>query len=463
MREKIKNILHIDNFEKFIDKKLTIAGWVKTLRDQKKFCFFEVNDGSTLKGIQVVIDADNKDYEKVQNSEISAGVAIKIFGKIVKSPAAGQSVEMVAETVEVYGPCDNSYPLQKKRHSFEFLRTIAHLRPRTNTQGAIIRVRNALAYSTHKFFQERGFFYINTPIITGADCEGGGELFQVTTLTDKQKVLKEINYEEDFFKKKAYLTVSGQLNAEIFACSMSDVYTFGPTFRAENSHTSRHLAEFWMMEPEMAFCDLKQNIENAESYIKYVLSHVLENCKEDILFFNKFIDKNLLQRLENVITSSFKIIEYSEAIEILKKSNKKFSYMPEWGHNLQSEHERYLCEDYFKLPTVVINYPKKIKAFYMRDNDDGKTVAAMDILVPQIGELVGGAQREERYDILKKKFKEFNLDEKEYWWYLELRKFGTVPHSGYGVGFERLVQFTTGMENIRDVIPFPRTPGNVDF
>jgi asparaginyl-tRNA synthetase len=464
MRTKIKKIVHVEDESKIINSEMNVYGWVKTLRIQKSFAFIEVNDGSSLKNLQVVFDNNSQDFQKILDGEVTTGTSIGITGTIVQSPGKNQKVEMHGKTLQIFGKCDNTFPLQKKRHSFEYLREIAHLRPRTNTQGAVIRVRNALAYATHKFFQEKDFFYINTPIITGADCEGGGELFQVTTIPEKDlSTGKKIDWSMDFFKKKAFLTVSGQLNAEVFACAMSDVYTFGPTFRAENSHTQRHLSEFWMMEPEMAFCDLKGDIKYAEEYLKYVIDYTLKTCPDDMEFFDKFIDKGLLNRLQDLVKTPFEVVTYTDAIKILEKSKKDFKYPYTWGSNLQAEHERYLCEDYFKKPTVVIDYPKEIKAFYMRDNDDNKTVAAMDILVPKIGELVGGSQREERLDVLEKKLKEFNLDKSEYWWYLELRKFGSVPHSGFGVGFERLVQFVTGMENIRDVIPFPRVPANVDF
>jgi asparaginyl-tRNA synthetase len=428
---------------------VTLYGWVRTVRNQKAFSFIEVNDGSTLANLQVVVDGTAEG--------ISTGTSIAAKGHLVESPGKNQSLELKASEIKVIGSCDSEeYPLQKKRHSFEFLRTIAHLRPRTNTQGAVMRVRNALAFATHCFFQQRGFLYIQTPIITGSDCEGGGEMFRVTTQ-------EKIDPENDFFGKNTYLTVSGQLEGEIMALALSDIYTFGPTFRAENSNTSRHLAEFWMIEPEMAFADLKANMECAEAYLKYCVKYVLDHCMEDLQFFDKFIENGLIDKLQNVIAAPFAHITYTQAIDILKKAPKKFEFPVEWGVDLQSEHERYLAEEHFKKPTTITDYPAKIKAFYMRDNDDGKTVAAMDILVPKIGEIIGGSQREERLEVLEKKLEAFNLKKEDYWWYLELRKFGSVPHAGFGLGFERLVLFATGMENIRDVIPFPRAPGLAEF
>lgn len=444
-KKKIKEIL-----QGKINDAVTLHGWVRTVRDQKTFTFIEVNDGSTLGNLQVVVDG--------QVEGLSTGASIIAKGNLVESPGKNQALELRASEVKVIGTCDpEKYPLQKKRHSFEFLRTIAHLRPRTNTQGAVMRVRNALAFATHSFFQKRGFLYIQTPIITGSDCEGGGEMFRVTTLD------KAADPAKDFFGKNCYLTVSGQLEGEIMALALSDVYTFGPTFRAENSNTSRHLAEFWMIEPEMAFATLKDNMECAESYLKYCVNYVLEHCQEDLQFFDKFIENGLLDRLRNVVAAPFAHITYTQAIDILKKAPKQFEFPVEWGIDLQSEHERYLAEEHFKKPTILTDYPAKIKAFYMRANDDGKTVAAMDLLVPKIGELIGGSQREERLDLLEKKLEEFGLKKEDYWWYLELREYGSVPHAGFGLGFERLVLFVTGMENIRDVIPFPRSPGNAEF
>ena len=461
MRVKINQIKQGD-----IGKVITVKGWIRTVRNQKKFVFIEVNDGSKLSNLQVIVEPDIEKYDEIE-TQLSIGSAISITGELVESPGKGQVFELKAKELCVIGSCNaEEYPLQKKRHSFEFLRTIAHLRPRTNTFGAVTRVRNALAFATHKFFQEQGFLYIHTPIITGSDCEGAGQMFQVTTLNlDKLPKTKngKVDFTKDFFDSSAFLTVSGQLNLESFACSLSDVYSFGPTFRAENSNTSRHLSEFWMMEPELAFADIHDDMDCAENYLKYVLKYVLDNCSEDMEFFNKFIDKGLLERLQHIIGSSFERITYTKAIELLTKANKKFEFPVKWGIDLQTEHERYLAEEYFKKPVNVIGYPKEIKAFYMRANDDGKTVAAMDMLVAGVGELMGGSQREERLDVLEQKLEEAGLPKEKYWWYLELRKFGSVPHAGFGVGFERLVQFTTGMENIRDVIPFPRYPGHADF
>jgi asparaginyl-tRNA synthetase len=446
---------------------LLLKGWAKTVRNQKDFSFIELNDGSTLSGIQVVADANLNGYEALIE-QLTTGVSIQVTGTLVKSPPGHkQRFELHAKDLKVIGSCDPAtYPLQKKRHSFEFLRTISHLRPRTNTQGAVLRVRNALAFATHQFFQQRGFLYIHTPILTASDCEGAGEQFLVTTL-DIQKPPKlpdqSIDFSKDFFSKPAYLTVSGQLDAEALACALSDVYTFGPTFRAENSNTSRHLAEFWMIEPEMAFADLSDDKECAESYLQFVVKYVLEHCTEDLAFFDAFIEPGLLQRLQNVAGNAFAHLTYTEAIQILEKSGKTFTFPHSWGSDLQSEHERYLAEEYCKKPVILTNYPKEIKAFYMRMNDDQKTVAAMDVLVPKIGELIGGSQREERLDVLREKIIASNLNPDDYWWYLELRKYGSVPHAGFGAGFERLVQFVTGIENIRDVIPFPRYPGHAEF
>lgn len=453
MRTKIKELLEKKEISEEI---FTICGWIKTIREQKNFVFIEINDGSSFSNMQVLLNKSCKDYEKIK--EISTGSSVCIQGKLQESPGK-QKYEIIAESIKIFGTCDDSYPLQKKRHSFEFLRNISHLRPRTNTQGAVARVRNALSFGIHKFFQERGFYYIQTPIITPLDCEGGGQLFKATTLEKKD----DWDFSKDFFKKPTFLTVSGQLNAEAFACSLSNVYTFGPTFRAENSHTSRHLAEFWMVEPEMAFADLKDTVKIAQEFLQYILKHVLKNCMEDLKFFDKFIEKDLLKKLIHTMESDLKTIEYTDAIKILLQSNQSFEFKVKWGIDLQAEHERFLCEKYFKQPIAIINYPKDIKAFYMRDNEDNKTVAAMDILVPKTGEIIGGSQREERYKILKKKIKEKNLNKEDYSWYLDLRKYGTVPHSGFGLGFERMGQFITGMENIRDIIPFPRYPGHADF
>jgi len=455
MRIKIKQILHAKDPSLLIEKKVTVSGWIRTVRDQKTFAFIELNDGTTLANLQIIADAS-----LIDSSKLTTGASISATGILVESPGKNQALEVKAEKIELIGACSaETFPLQKKRHSFEFLRTIAHLRPRTNTQGAVLRVRSALAFATHLFFHQRGFYYVQTPLITGSDCEGGGEMFRVTTLEPG----KPADFSKDFFGKPAYLTVSGQLEGEILALALSDIYTFGPTFRAENSNTSRHLAEFWMIEPEMAFATLKDNMECAESYLKFCVNYVLEHCREDIQFFDKFIENGLIQRLQHVATSPFAHITYTNAIEILKKSGKNFEFPVEWGTDLQSEHERYLAEEHAKKPVILTDYPAEIKSFYMRQNDDGKTVAAMDVLVPKIGEIIGGSQREERLDILETKIADFGLNREDYWWYLQLREYGSVPHAGFGLGFERLVLFTTGMENIRDVIPFPRYPGHADF
>lgn len=466
MRVKIKQLKSTESAQSFIGKEITVKGWVKTVREQKSFAFIEVNDGSTLTNFQVIFDNHVKDYEKTMK-KVGTGVSIAITGTITESPEKKGVIEMHASKVEVIGACDQeNYPLQKKRHSFEFLRSIAHLRPRTNSLGAVARIRNALAFATHLFFQEKGFLYVHTPIITASDCEGAGQMFQVTTLNLESPPKNEdgkVNYENDFFKKPAYLTVSGQLEGEIYACALSDIYTFGPTFRAENSNTARHLAEFWMIEPEMAFADIKDNMDNVEEYLKYVMRYVMEHCREDMFFFNKYISPGLVEVIEQLINTPFERASYTFAVRILEKSGENFEFPIKWGMDLQSEHERYLVEKYFQKPVIITDYPKDIKAFYMRANDDDKTVAAMDVLVPRIGEIVGGSQREERLDVLEDKLDRMGLSREAYWWYLELRKYGTVPHAGYGVGFERLIRFVTGMENIRDVIPFPRYPGSADF
>ncbi|KAB0239865.1 asparagine--tRNA ligase [Microcystis aeruginosa EAWAG127a] len=440
------------------DQSVTVQGWVRTKRELKEFTFLEVNDGSSLANLQVILEPTLPDYENVLKA-VSTGAAIAVSGNLVPSPGKGQNIELKAAEITLYGDCPADYPLQKKRHSFEFLRTIAHLRGRTNTLGAVMRVRNACATAIHTFFQEKGFIWVHTPIITANDCEGAGELFTVTSLDLK----KTANFAEDFFGKRAYLTVSGQLQAEVMAMALSNVYTFGPTFRAENSNTSRHLAEFWMVEPEMAFCDLEGDQDLAEAFLKYIFKFVLENCPEDLQFFNERIDKTVLSTAENIVNSEFGRITYSEAIELLEKADRQFEFPVEWGVDLQSEHERYLAEELFKKPVIVTNYPKTIKAFYMRLDDNNKTVSAMDILAPKIGEIIGGSQREERLDILIKRMQEQGMNPDDLWWYLDLRRYGSVPHSGFGLGFERLVQFMTGMTNIRDVIPFPRTPLSADF
>lgn len=456
-KAKIKYILK-ENSEHQIGDSITLNGWVRTMRDQKKFAFIELNDGSSLSNIQIIAKEDLKNFSEIIE-KVSTGAALEVAGEIVESPGKGQRVEIVAKDIKIIGYCDESYPLQKKRHSFEFLRSIAHLRPRTNSLGAVTRIRSALFASSHRFFWERDFVNVHTPIITASDCEGAGENFHVTTLKPGEKK----DPLEDFFGKPTYLTVSGQLNAEAYALSHSNVYTFGPTFRAENSNTSRHLAEFWMLEPEMAFADLKEAYSLAEDYLKYVIQDLLKHHQEDLGLFNQFISKGLLEKLEHVAKEPFEVLEYTEAIRILEKSNKKFEFPVKWGIDLQSEHERYITEDHVKKPTIVINYPSAIKAFYMRENDDGKTCSAMDVLCPGIGEIIGGAQREERYDILVEKIQSRGLDPKTYQWYLDLRKYGGTPHAGFGLGFERLIQYATGMENIRDVIPFPRAPRLADF
>jgi len=466
MRTKIRQLLSHTDTEAIIGQEHTIKGWVKTIRSQKSLAFIEVNDGSCFGNMQVVVETGNTTLANVV-SRLTTGSSVSIIGVVAQSPADKKRVELHANAVTILGSAHaETYPLQKKRHSFEFLRTIAHLRPRTNTFGAVSRIRNAIAFASHQFFQDQGFLYIHTPIITAADCEGAGELFQVTTLDmNNPPKLEEggIDFSKDFFSEPAYLTVSGQLNAEAYACSLSDVYTFGPTFRAENSNTARHLAEFWMIEPEMAFADIHDCAESSESYIKYVVDYVLKYCQEDMAFFDRFISPGVLERLQHVVETPFERSSYTYAVRVLEKSGKKFEFPVTWGQDLQAEHERYLTEEFFKKPVILTDYPKAIKAFYMRDNDDGKTVAAMDLLVPKIGELVGGSQREERLDILKKKMNEQSIDSRPYWWYLELRQYGSVPHSGYGVGFERLLRFVTGLDNIRDVIPFPRFPGNAAF
>lgn len=459
-RTRINAIKHPEgDAASLVGQEVMVKGWVKTVRSQKTFTFVELNDGSSLSNLQVVIDQSYAGYIAL-TERLTTGSALEVVGKIVESPGKGQALELHATKVTIVGECPaDGYPLQKKRHTFEYLRTIAHLRPRTNTLGAVARVRSRLAAATHRFFQEKGFVYLTAPIITGSDCEGAGEMFRVTTLDPEAKQEKK----EDFFGRPTFLTVSGQMEAEIYSSAMGDVYTFGPTFRAENSNTSRHLAEFWMVEPEMAFCDLAEDMDNAEAYIQYVIRDLLENAPDDLAFFNKFIDKELMNKLEQTVNEPFERMTYTYAVRVLERSKKKFEHPISWGSDLQTEHERYIAEEYVGRPVFVTDYPKEIKAFYMRDNDDGKTVAAMDLLVPRIGELIGGSQREERLEHLQRKLASAGLSQKDYWWYLELRKFGSVPHAGYGVGFERLVQFATGMENIRDVIPFPRYPGHAEF
>ncbi|MCK5055747.1 MAG: asparagine--tRNA ligase [Candidatus Aminicenantes bacterium] len=452
------------DYKSYVDREVKIGGWIRSIRDQKTFGFIMLNDGTFFKNIQVVFDDNLENFARVTN--LTIGSSIIVTGRVVESPGTKQDFEIKVDSIEIVGVADPDFPIQKKRHTFEFLRTIAHLRPRTNTYTAVFRVRSLLAYALHKFFIDRGFVYVHTPIITGSDCEGAGEMFRVTTLNPKNPPLtpeKEINFAEDFFGKETNLTVSGQLEVENFCMAFRNVYTFGPTFRAENSNTQRHASEFWMIEPEIAFADISDNMDLAEDMMKYICKYILDNAPEEMEFFNTFIYKGLINRMKNVIDSDFMRITYSEAIELLKKSGRKFQYPVEWGTGLQSEHERYITEEIYKKPVFVTDYPKKITPFYMRLNDDEKTVANMDLLVPEVGEIVGGSQREERYDLLEKRIDELGLEKKDYWWYLDLRRYGTVPHSGYGLGFERTIMYVTGMENIRDVIPFPRTPKNAEF
>ena len=450
MRISVKNLLNSEKGQESVK----LGGWVRTRRDSKEFSFIEVNDGSCLQGIQVIVDAGIPGSQEL--SKMSTGASIEVVGELVESPGQGQSWEVRAHEVKLLGSAPDDFPLQKKGHSAEFLRSIAHLRPRTNLYGAVFRMRSRLAYAVHRFFNQRDFTYVHTPIITASDCEGAGEMFQVTTNASGKP-------EEDFFAKRSYLTVSGQLEGETFACALSNIYTFGPTFRAENSHTSRHAAEFWMIEPEMAFCDLEGDMDLAEEFMQFLVRDVLENNEGDLSIFERFVDQGLRSRLEALATGGFNRMSYTEAVERLQNSSKSFDYPVEWGMNLQSEHERYLCEEVVKGPLTVYNYPKSIKPFYMRSNDDGKTVTAMDVLVPGVGEIIGGSQREERYDLLKAAMEAHDLSDDHYGWYLDLRKYGTVPHAGFGAGFERLLMYVTGMQNIRDVIPFARTPGNCEF
>ena len=444
---------------------ITVCGWARTIRDMKTFGFIELNDGSCFRNLQVVMDANALDnYKDVAAQNV--GAALIVTGRLVLTPEAKQPMEVKAEKIEVEGVSSPDYPLQKKRHSVEYLRTIAHLRPRTNLFSAAFRVRSVAAHAIHCFFQDRGFVYVHTPIITASDCEGAGEMFQVTTLDVAEPPRTQdggVDYSQDFFGKRANLTVSGQLNAENFAMAFGDVYTFGPTFRAENSNTQRHAAEFWMIEPEMAFCDLAGDMDVAEAMIKHIIRTVMEKCPQEMAFFNSFVDKGLIERLEHVASSDFGRVSYTEAVELLKKNNDKFDYKVEWGCDLQTEHERYLTEQVFKRPVFVTDYPKEIKAFYMRLNDDGRTVAATDCLVPGIGEIIGGSQREERIDVLEARIKELGMDPKDYWWYCDLRRYGSCRHAGFGLGFERMVMYLTGISNIRDVLPHPRTVGTADF
>lgn len=453
------------NTDEYADKEVLIRGWVRNNRNSNKFGFIELNDGTFFKSVQVVYEEEFiKNFDEISKAYVATALAVK--GIVVITPNAKQPFEIKAREIEVEATSTPDYPLQPKRHSMEFLREIAHLRPRSNTFAAVFRVRSLVAYAIHKFFQEQNFVYAHTPIITGSDCEGAGEMFRVTTLdmNDLPKTEEgKIDYSGDFFGKETNLTVSGQLEAETFAMAFRNVYTFGPTFRAENSNTARHASEFWMIEPEIAFADLNDNMELAEAMIKYIINYVMENAPEEMNFFNSFVDKGLIERLNNIVNSEFGHVTYTEAVDILKKSGKEFQYPVEWGIDLQTEHERFLTEEVFKKPLFVTDYPKDIKAFYMRLNDDGKTVAACDLLVPGVGEIIGGSQREERLDVLTSRMKELNLNEEDYWWYLDLRKYGGVKHSGYGLGFERIIMYITGMSNIRDVLPFPRTPKTAEF
>lgn len=459
-RIKIKELLQSTAFGSTV----CIKGWVRSKRDSKSVAFVAINDGSIIHSVQAVVDTPNfvEDYLK----DVQTGACVKIIGTLVQSQGKGQTVEIQATSIEVYGKADpETFPLQKKGHSLEFLREIAHLRPRTNTFGAILRMRHAMAFAVHQFFNNKGFVYVHTPIITGADCEGAGEMFRVTTLDLKKITIENgvINFENDFFGKETSLTVSGQLNGELAAMALGEIYTFGPTFRAENSNTSRHLAEFWMIEPEVAFNELVDNMDLAEEFLKYLVKYALHNCKDDLEFLTNLYDKELTEKLKSVVDTDFVRLTYTEGVEILKTCGHKFEYKVDWGTDLQSEHERYLVEKHFKKPVILTNYPKEIKAFYMKQDQDGKTVRAMDVLFPGIGEIIGGSQREEDYDKLLARVRELGMEESELWWYLDTRKFGTAPHAGFGLGFERLMLFVTGMGNIRDVIPFPRTPKNADF
>lgn len=459
--ERVKHILARDK----AGGQVVVQGWAKTARHSKGITFIEIYDGSCFSGLQVVAESNLANYAS-EIEKIGTGAALRVCGELVDSPGKGQKFELKASEVKIVGPSPEDYPLQKKRHSFEFLREIAHLRPRTNTIGAVWRVRNAAARAIHGFFQERDFLYLHTPIITASDCEGAGAMFRVTTLDPKNPPCTDsgdVDFSRDFFGRQAHLTVSGQLEGEIGALALTNVYTFGPTFRAENSNTSRHLAEFWMIEPEMAFCDIQGDMDLAEQFLKHVIQHVLKSCPDDMEFFNKFIDNTLIQTLTNVVETPFERLSYTSAVEILMASGKKFEYPVEWGIDLQSEHERYLTEEHFKKPVILTDYPAKIKAFYMYLNEDGKTVRAMDVLVPKVGEIIGGSQREDRHDVLVRRIREMGLNEKDYWWYLDLRRYGSVPHAGFGLGFERVVQFLTGVPNIREVIPFPRVPGWAEF
>ena len=449
----------------FENAEIMICGWVKTVRDSKTLGFMQLNDGSFFKDVQIVFEENNVENFK-EVAKLNVGSAVRVKGSLVLTPEAKQPFEIHASEVFIEGKSPSDYPLQKKKHTLEFLRTIAHLRPRTNTFSAAYRVRSAAAYAIHKFFQEQGFIYAHTPIITGSDCEGAGEMFTITTL-DLENVPKtadgKVDYSPDFFQKRTSLTVSGQLEGECMAMAFGKIYTFGPTFRAEKSYTQRHAAEFWMIEPEIAFADLKDCMDIAEKMMKFIIDYVLKTCPADMEFFNQFYDKDLLNRLENIVNSDFGVVTYTDAIEILEKNNDNFEYKVSWGIDLQTEHEKFLTEQIYKKPVFVINYPKEIKSFYMRENEDSKTVAAMDLLVPGIGEIIGGSQREERLERLVERMNELNLPEEDYWWYLDLRRYGTAVHSGFGLGFERLIMYLTGISNIRDVLPFPRTTGTAEF
>ncbi len=459
-RTKIVSLLEADQ----PIEKVLVKGWVRTRRDAKDFSFIELNDGSSLKNIQIIANNNLSNYEEVK--KITTGSSLAVTGALVESKGGNQKYEIVAREIEIYSLAPDDFPLQKKKHTDEYLRTIAHLRPRTNKYGAAFRVRSELSFAIHKFFNDRGFRYVHTPIITGSDCEGAGEMFQVTTL-DLNNVPKlpdgSVDYSKDFFGKAAHLTVSGQLNGEMYALGLGDIYTFGPTFRAENSNTTRHAAEFWMIEPEMAFADIYDDMDLAEDMVRTCVKHVMDKCPDDLALFDKFVEPGLIAKLQNIVDNGFARITYAEAIDIMKKSGHKFEYEPEFGIDMQTEHERYLAETHFKRPVIVRDYPKEIKAFYMRLNDDGRTVAAMDVLVPGIGEMIGGSQREERYDVLVQKIKEMGMKVEDYAWYLDSRKYGSVPHAGFGLGFERMMMLVTGIGNIRDVIPFPRTPNSINF
>ena len=459
-RTKIVDLLKSDTTK----PQVLAKGWVRTRRDAKDFSFIELNDGSSLKNIQIIANNNLSNYEEVK--KITTGSSLAVTGALVESKGGNQKYEIVAGEIEIYSLAPDDFPLQKKKHTDEYLRTIAHLRPRTNKYGAAFRVRSELSFAIHKFFNDRGFRYVHTPIITGSDCEGAGEMFQVTTL-DLNNVPKlpdgSVDYSKDFFGKAAHLTVSGQLNGEMYALGLGDIYTFGPTFRAENSNTTRHAAEFWMIEPEMAFADIYDDMDLAEDMVRTCVKHVMDKCPDDLALFDKFVEPGLIAKLQNIVDNGFARITYAEAIDIMKKSGHKFEYEPKFGIDMQTEHERYLAETHFKRPVIVRDYPKEIKAFYMRLNDDGRTVAAMDVLVPGIGEMIGGSQREERYDVLVQKIKEMGMKVEDYAWYLDSRKYGSVPHAGFGLGFERMMMLVTGIGNIRDVIPFPRTPNSINF